>query len=141
MNQVHLLGRLTADPEPKATPAGVPYCRFRIAVKRKFAKESDVKADFFNVVAWNKQAEFVAGHFMKGDPIIVHGEIRNSDYTDKNNVKHYGVEIAASSLEFTLSTAAPMSANAANTEIPPPPEPGMPAPDYEDLTLPEDFPH
>jgi len=134
MNQVHLLGRLTADTELRATPAGVPYCRFRIAVARKFAKEKDVQADFFNVVAWNKQAEFVTNHFRKGEPVIVHGEVRNSDYTDKYNIKHYGVEILANMLEFTLDKKSP-GQNAAESEQPPPPTqpPGE--------SLPEDFPY
>lgn len=128
MNQVHLLGRLTANPELRTTPAGVMYCRFRIAVNRKFAKENDVKADFFNVAAWKSQAEFVTQYFEKADRIIVHGEIRNSDYTDKNNVKHYGVEVLANSLEFADTKSSKQ--NAVATEPPPPPSDEYPPEDY-----------
>jgi len=157
MNQLHLLGRLTADPELKVTPSGVSYCRFRIAVERNFAKENEIKADFFNVVAWNKQAEFVASYFQKGKPIIVHGEIRNSDYIDpKTGIKHYGVEVLTNKLEFTLSDKKseqdpanqeippPQEQAPTNREMSPPPESGaenqyQSAPDYEEL--PEDFPN
>jgi len=132
MNQIHLLGRLTADTELKRTPSGVPYCRFRIAVKRKFAKENDIKADFFNVVAWNKQAEIVNSSFKKGEPIIVHGEVRNSDYTDKKGIKHYGVEILANSIEFSLSAKSPPEQNTGYTESPP-----MAAEEYP----PEEYPY
>ena len=50
-NKVILIGRLTADPELKTTPNGVPVTSFSIAVGRRFAKETDeVKADFINIV-------------------------------------------------------------------------------------------
>ena len=32
MNKVHIIGRLVADPELKATPNGVNVCEMRIAV-------------------------------------------------------------------------------------------------------------
>jgi single-strand DNA-binding protein len=126
MNIVHLLGRLTADPELKFTAGNTAYCRIRIAVNRKFAKEGDVSADFFNVVSWNKQAEFVSRHFIKGERIIVHGEIRNTDYTDKNNIKHYGVEIFANSLEFTDTKASKHPPEAATAAPPETPTVGIP---------------
>ena len=51
LNKVILIGNLTADPEFKTTPSGVPVTTFSIAVGRKFAKESDeVKADFGNSI-------------------------------------------------------------------------------------------
>ena len=39
-NKVILIGRLTADPELKTTPNGVPVTSFSIAVGRRFAKET-----------------------------------------------------------------------------------------------------
>ncbi|MDR0222496.1 MAG: single-stranded DNA-binding protein [Oscillospiraceae bacterium] len=131
MNIVHLLGRLTADTELKYTTGNTAYCRFRIAVNRKFAKEGDVSADFFNVVSWNKQAEFVSRHFIKGERIIVHGEIRNSDYTDKNNIKHYGVEIFANSLEFADTKA--------SKHLPTPEVVAAAPPETPTVGIPDDF--
>jgi single-strand DNA-binding protein len=72
-----------------------PYCHFRIAVNR--GKE---KVDFFNVVAWNKTAEFATEYFQKGERLIIHGTIRNADYIDKDDKKQYSVEILADRLEF-----------------------------------------
>ena len=71
-NKVILIGRLTADPELKTTPNGVPVTSFSIAVGRRFAKETDeVKADFINIVCWRKSAEFVSKYFNKGKVILV----------------------------------------------------------------------
>jgi single-strand DNA-binding protein len=54
------MGRLTKDPEVRYTQNNMPVANFSIAVNRRFAKENDeVKADFFNVIAWNKTGEFV----------------------------------------------------------------------------------
>ena len=54
MNKVILSGNLTRDVELKFTASGKGLARMSIAVQRPFAKD---KADFFNLVAWEKQAE------------------------------------------------------------------------------------
>ncbi|MGN1411654.1 MAG: single-stranded DNA-binding protein [Oscillospiraceae bacterium] len=105
MNKVILMGRLTADPEYRQTPQGVPMCTFRIAVDRPFVSKStnQREADFFRVVAWNQKADFVSRYFTKGKPIIVEGSIRNSNYTDQNGVMHYSVDIQADNVSFCLT--------------------------------------
>jgi single-strand DNA-binding protein len=95
MNIVHLLGRLTGDPETRETPDNKLIARFNIAVQRN--KDN---SDFFNVTAWEKTAEFVRDYFQKGERIIVHGSIHNANYTDKNGKKQYMVDIIADRLEF-----------------------------------------
>ena len=47
-NKVILIGRLTADPELKTTPNGVPVTSFSIAVGRRFAKETEEKGSYRN---------------------------------------------------------------------------------------------
>ena len=52
------MGRLTKDPEVRYTQNNMTVANFSIAVSRRFAKENDeVKADFFNVIAWNKTVD------------------------------------------------------------------------------------
>ena len=90
------MGNLTKDPEYKTTPSGVSVTTFSIAVGRRFAKETDeVKADFFNVVAWRNTAEFVANFFGKGKPIVIVGSLQNRSWTDQNGQKHYITEVIA----------------------------------------------
>ncbi len=100
LNKVILMGRLVADPELRQTTAGVPSCRFRIAVNRPYNKDGEQKADFINVVAWRKTAEFIDKYFSKGQLIIVEGSLRNNDYTDKNGVKHYSMDVLAEKVDF-----------------------------------------
>ena len=101
LNKVILMGNLTADPEFKTTPSGVPVTTFSIAVGRKFAKESDeVKADFFNIVAWRSLAEFVSKYFTKGQMINVCGSLQTRTWDDAQGVKRYATEVIADEVNF-----------------------------------------
>ncbi len=101
LNKVILMGNLTADPDFKTTPAGVPVTTFSIAVGRRFAKQGDeVTADFFNIVCWRGLAEFVSKYFTKGKPIVVVGSIQNRSYTTQDGQKRYITEIIADECTF-----------------------------------------
>jgi single-strand DNA-binding protein len=103
MNHVILSGRICSDPNYNATTSS-RVCKFRIAVNRRFKNQStgQYDADFINCTAWNSTADFVHGYFHKGDGIVVSGELRNSDYTDKNGVKHYGMDVNVNTAEFPV---------------------------------------
>jgi len=98
LNKVILMGRLCADPDFRQTPSGVPVCRIRVAVDRRFANKQtgEREADFIR----RQQAEFVSRYFHKGSMIIVEGSLRNSDYTDQNGVKHYSMDVQADNVSF-----------------------------------------
>ncbi len=102
LNNVILMGRLTADPELKTTNSGTNYCNFTVAVNRNFADKStgERQADFINCTAWGKTAEFVGKYFSKGKMIIVEGSLRNNNYTDSNGVKHYTYFVNAGKIRF-----------------------------------------
>ena len=103
-NNVILIGNLVADPELKQTPSGVSVATFRIAVQRRFAKPDDpVQADFFNVVVWRQQAEFVSRYFTKGSSAVVCGALQNREYTDQNGQKKFFTEIVADEVTFAGS--------------------------------------
>ena len=46
MNNVSLIGRLTADPELRRTQSGLATTRFTVAVDRRFAKQGHLRAVF-----------------------------------------------------------------------------------------------
>lgn len=97
MNKVILTGRLTRDPEVRYSQSGKAVARLSIAVNRAFSKD---QADFFNMTAWDKQAEFCGRYMKKGTSVVVEGRIENDNYEDKNGVKHYGVRIQVERIEF-----------------------------------------
>lgn len=101
-NKVIMMGRIVNDPELRTTPQGVSVCSFRIAVDRRFqTKGEEKKSDFFNVVAWRQQAEFVSRYFGKGRMILIEGELNTRQYTDKNGNPATWYEIVADRASFT----------------------------------------
>ena len=100
MNNVSLVGRLTADPEVKHTQSGTAYTRFSVAVDRPVKQGEEKQADFITIAAWNKTAEFVCKYFSKGQRIGLTGSIRTGSYTDKDGNKRNTVEVLANNVEF-----------------------------------------
>ena len=62
MNKFQFMGRLTRDPEARVTPnTNTPVTTFSVAVNRRFADANgERKADFFNLTAYGKLADFCA---------------------------------------------------------------------------------
>ncbi len=101
-NKVILMGRITHDLELRTTPSGANVCTFSIAVDRRFQnKGEEKKSDFFNIVAWRQQADFVSRYFSKGRMILVEGELQTRSYTDKNGANVRVTEVIADRLSFT----------------------------------------
>ncbi len=101
MNKLIITGRLTADPEIRYTQDNKAVARFNFAVNRRFRREGDPEADFFACVAFGKIAETIEKcNVYKGVKLLIDGEVRNNNYTDKNGVKHYGTQVMVNSFEF-----------------------------------------
>lgn len=99
MNQVIIMGRLTKDPEQRVTQSEKQVSTFTLAVNRKYEKD---KADFFNIIAWNKLSEFTQKYLTKGRQIVVSGRLQTRDY-EKNGTKVYVTEIIAEDIYFADS--------------------------------------
>lgn len=99
-NKCILIGNLTADPELKQSQSGISVCSFSIAVNRKYNKDGSNEVDFFTIVAWRQQAEFVCKYFRKGKPIVVCGQIQTRTWTDKDGNKRVVTEVVADEVTF-----------------------------------------
>ena len=105
MNKVILMGRLTRDPEVRYSQGASQTAvgRFSIAVDRRFKREGEPDADFFNCTAFGKQAEFVERYLHKGTKIVVCGRIQNDNYTNKDGQMVYSVRVMVDEIEFAES--------------------------------------
>lgn len=103
MNLVVLTGRLTNDIEVKQTQSGVPFAKFCIAVDKEFNSGEERQANFINVTAWRKSAEFLAKYFRKGDGITISGSIDTNQYTDKDGNKRTSFEVLMNKAEFPIA--------------------------------------
>lgn len=108
LNKVVLMGRLTKDPELKYTKSNTPTVNFSIAVDRAYQSRSGAErqADFINVVAWQKTAEFICQWFVKGQMIIVLGSLQSNSWKDKNGNNRTSINVVASEVQFGESKRA-----------------------------------
>lgn len=102
MNKVILLGRLTKDPETRYTQTtNTQVTSFTLAVNRRFIKDGEERqADFINIVAWNKTAEFCSKYFKKGQQVGVIGRLQVRNWEDEQGQKHYVTEVIAEEVYF-----------------------------------------
>lgn len=71
MNKVQLMGRLTRDPELKATSNGKSYANFTVACDYGKDREGNKLTNFIPCSAWEKRAEAIARYFTKGQRILI----------------------------------------------------------------------
>ena len=105
MNKIILMGRLTRDPEIRYGGRDITstIANFGFAVNRKYKREGDPDADFFNCTAFGKVAEVAEKYLSRGMKILITGHIQNNNYTNKNNEKVYSVQVIVSEIEFAES--------------------------------------
>ncbi|MBO4324287.1 MAG: single-stranded DNA-binding protein [Lachnospiraceae bacterium] len=105
MNKVILMGRLTKDPEVRYSQGAnaTAVCRYSIAVDRRFKREGEPDADFFNCTVFGKGAEFAEKYLKQGTKIVITGRIENDNYTNKDGQKVYGTRILVEEQEFAES--------------------------------------
>lgn len=122
MNKVILMGRLTRDPEVRYSQGenASAIARFSLAVDRRFKRDGDAEADFFNCTAFGRQAEFVERYLKRGTKMVVTGRIQNNNYTNRDGQKVYGVQIIVEELEFAESKAAGSDTGSQKKEEPMP---------------------
>ena len=130
INNAVIMGRLTYEPELRATPSDVSVVRFQVAVDRNYQKAGeDRKTDFIDVTAWRQTAEFVSKYFHKGSMIAVEGSIQTDNFTDKDGNKRKSVQVVANQASFCGSKAE----SGAQTAAPAPDAEFEPIDDDDDL--------
>ncbi|UXR74641.1 single-stranded DNA-binding protein [Staphylococcus sp. IVB6238] len=101
INRVVLVGRLTKDPEFRATQSGVEVATFTLAVNRNFkSKDGEQQADFINCVVFRKQAENVKNFLSKGSLAGVDGRMQSRSYENKEGQRVYVTEVVCDSVQF-----------------------------------------
>ena len=106
INNITLMGRLTADPELKTTTTGLSVTSFSIAVDRGYARNGEEKqTDFINIVAWRQTAEFICRYFKKGSMIALTGSLQSRSYEDRNGNRRTVYEVVVDNVSFCGSKA------------------------------------
>lgn len=101
LNVVAIMGRLARDPELRQTTTGKNVASFRIACDRgRRDANGQSQADWIDVVAWDRQAEFVCKYFQKGSLIVIDGRLQTRSYKDRDGNNRTAVEVVANNLNF-----------------------------------------
>lgn len=101
LNNVVIMGRLTADPELRQTATGIEVTSFSVAIDRSYARQGEERqTDFINCVAWRQTAKFISTYFHKGSMIALTGSLQSRNYEDKNGNKRTAIEVVVGSASF-----------------------------------------
>ena len=101
LNQIILMGRLTKDPELRYTQSRKAVASFTLAVERDFSPSGESKiTDFIDCVAWNRTAEAIDEHFIKGQMMAVIGRLQFRDWEDRDGKKHRAAEVLVDGFYF-----------------------------------------
>lgn len=104
LNVVAVMGRLARDPEMRQTTTGKNVVSFSIACDRGLKDANgQSQADWLNIVAWDKTAEFICRYFQKGQLIIIDGRLQSRSYQDKSGQNRTATEIVAQNVNFAGS--------------------------------------
>lgn len=105
MNKVSLTGNLARDPQVRygTRQDGQPYtiAMYTIAVSRqKTQANPNPGADFIDLRAFGKTAEFVEKYLHKGSRILVEGSLVTDNYQDKEGKNVYRTYVRVHNHEF-----------------------------------------
>ena len=100
MNHWTGIGRLVRDPEVRYTQSGKACANFTLAIDRRKSPDGEHKADFIQCVAWEKTAEIIGNHCVKGKKIAVEGRIQTRSYDANDGTKRYVTEVVVTYMEF-----------------------------------------
>lgn len=95
MNKIIMVGNTTKETDTKEKIA-----KTSIAVKRDFKNANgEYESDFFDLVAFQHQAEYMTKYVHKGDKIAIAGKLQTRQYEAQDGTKRKVYEIVVESIE------------------------------------------
>lgn len=98
LNKVMIIGNIGGEPEMRFTPSGAPVTTFSVATNRVYNStegERKEETEWFNVVTWNKTAEYANQYLSKGRKVYVEGRLQTRSWEGQDGQKHSRVEVIA----------------------------------------------
>jgi len=134
MNKIILMGRLTRDPEVRYTQKdNTPVARYSLAVDKKIKRDDGITADFFNIVAFGKFAEFTEKYLRRGTKMLITGRVQTGTY-EKDGIKISFFEVVVEEQEFAESRNTALADSSTNSNS------GITTDEQGFMHIPDDFP-
>ena len=99
MNKVLLTGRLTRDPELRSLASGSSVATFAVATN-EFRGNGKDRAEFHNVVVWDRLAQVCGQCLGKGQQVAIEGRLQTRQWDDDRGTRHWKTEVVATSVEM-----------------------------------------
>lgn len=102
LNKVMIIGRLTRDPEMRATPNGINVCTISLATNFVYTNQQTgqkvEQVEYHNVVLWRKLAEIANQYLKKGRRAYIEGRLQTRSWDAKEGGKRSRTEIVADNM-------------------------------------------
>jgi single-strand DNA-binding protein len=116
INKAIVIGRLTHDPELRATPQGKPVANLRIATNTFAGKDEEGNrkehTEYHRLVLFDKLAEVAATYLKRGKLVYAEGRLQYRSWEDAAGLKHQSTEIVVETLQMLGGKEAPATAAA-----------------------------
>jgi len=103
LNKVYLIGRLTQDPETRATSTGQNVTTLKMATNRVWNDPSGQRkeaTEYHTIIAWSRLGDIAARYLKKGGLVMIEGRLQTRSWVGKDNLKRYTTEIIAEGLQL-----------------------------------------
>jgi single-strand DNA-binding protein len=110
INRVVLVGHLTRDPELRTLPSGLSVCNLQIScntVRRDTEGDFQEKSNYFDVSAFEGQAESIKRYMRKGNYVAVDGQLELREWETADQQKLQAVGVVADTVMFLDSPGGP----------------------------------
>jgi single-strand DNA-binding protein len=94
LNSVNLIGRLTRDPELRATPGGTSVCKLRVAYD-----QGRDQTGYVDVTVFQKAADDCAEYLVRGQEVGISGRLQWREW-DAEGGKRQAHEVVAGRVDF-----------------------------------------
>lgn len=120
MNVAVFTGRLTQDPELRATRTGIPVATLRVAIQRQPGKDNtDRGAAYYDVEVWNGLAETCTKYLAKGRRVAVQARLEHREWTPEDGHRRERNYVIAEEVKFLDAPSQNGDGDAAQPEAEP----------------------
>ena len=102
-NKVLILGNVGRDVELRQTPGGMAVAKFSVATNEVWKDKNGQKqehTEWFNIVAFGKQADFCGQYVAKGRTVFIEGSLRTRTYDDDKGNRRYFTEVRLGNIQL-----------------------------------------
>ena len=104
LNQIVMVGRLTADPEVTTLENDKEKSQITIAIPRNYKNaDGEYDTDFVDCILWDGVAKNTSMYCKKGDIVGVKGRIQTSNYETKDGKNIKLTQVVAEKITFLSS--------------------------------------